>query len=95
MSIFFYKIYSFEETEKQLFEILYKYRMEFPKQFPAVFARTAIKYIFGSDNSSAFFVAFFQNFCYNSFKTFVKYFSEYISINRRIKISNINDATGA
>ena len=95
MSIFFYKIYSFEETEKQLFEILYKYRMEFPKQFPAVFARTAIKYIFGSDNGSAFFVAFFQNFCYNSFKTFVKYFSEYISINRRIKISNINDATGA
>ena len=95
MSIFFYKIYSLEEVEKQLFEILYKYRTDFPKQFPAVFARAAIKYVFGSDKSGVFFMAFFQNFCYNSFKTFVKYFSEYISINRRIKISNINEAAGA
>ena len=92
---YLYKVYEMKEDEKKLFELLYKCRMTFPRQFPAVFSKTAIKYIFGSEYKDIFAVAFFQNFCYNSFAVFVKYFSEYISINRRIKKSNTNQEKGA
>ncbi|MCJ7855463.1 hypothetical protein MUJ63_04020 [Lachnospiraceae bacterium NSJ-143] len=95
VSICLYEVYDFAENEKKLFDILYKCRMEFPKQFPDFFSKAAIKYMFGRDDDNIFAIAFFENFCYNSFKTFVKYFSEYISINRRIKISEMNEAAGA
>ena len=95
VSVCFYKVYELEESEKKLFEILYKYRMSFPKQFPDAFSKTALKYMFGRDETNIFAIAFLENFCYNSFKTFLKYFSEYISINRRIKLSSLNQAAGA
>ncbi len=95
LSVCLYDVYGFKENEKKFFEILYKYRMSFPRQFPDIFSKAAVKYIFNIDEEDIFSIAFFENFCYNSFNIFLKYFSEYISINRRIKISNTEQAAGA
>ncbi len=95
VSVCLYDSYEMSDGEKRLFELFYRCRMEFPKQFPAFFSKAALKYMFGGGENDIFAIAFLENFCYNSFKIFVKYFSEYISINRRIKLSNMERAEGA
>ena len=84
-----FSIYNFDEEEKHLFKLLYVCAVKFEKQFPILFSRVLGKYLFGDDVDNPFTLAFIENFCYNSFNSFLSYFSKYISLNRRIKLSRI------
>ena len=86
-SMFF--VYSFDEAEEKLFKLLYSCAVNFERQFPVLFARSLGKYLFGKDIDNPFTLAFVENFCYNSFNSFLSYLSKYISINRRIKLAKV------
>lgn len=87
MSNCMFSVYSFDEAEEKLFKLLYLCSVNFENQFPALFARSLGKYLFGKEVESPFTLAFIENFCYNSYSSFLGYLSKYISINRRIKIA--------
>lgn len=89
MSKVMFLVYDFDEEEKKLFKLLYVCCVKFEKQFPPLFSKTLGKYLFGVDVVNPFTLAFIENFCYNSFNSFLSYFSKYISVNRRIKLSKI------
>jgi hypothetical protein len=82
-----FRVFDFEETEKLLFQLLFKCRMENKEQFWPLFSKAFIGHTLGIIKPSLFAVAFTENFCYNSFRTFMRYYTKYISFNRRIEIS--------
>ena len=87
MSQCMFNVYSFDEAEERLFKLLYLCHVNFENQFPSLFARSLGKYLFGKEVENPFTLAFIENFCYNSYNSFLGYLSKYISINRRIKIA--------
>ena len=87
MSKSMFYVYDFDESEERLFKLLYTCSVSFETKFPQLFAKTLSKYLFGKDVENPFTLAFIENFCYNSFNSFLSYLSKYISVNRRIKIA--------
>jgi len=87
-----FSVFAFDETEKKLYELLLKCRFTDKEQFWPLFSRAFIGYMTGSKNPDLFAVAFTENFCYNSFKTFMRYFTQYTSVKRRIEKSKQDKA---
>ncbi len=81
--------YGFSEEEKKLFTLLLACAFRFPSQFPPLFAKSFGRYLFDFSVESPFALAFLENFCYNSYSSFQTYLSKYISINRRIRLSQM------
>ena len=84
-----YDTYGFSEEEKQLFTLLLACALHFPSQFPPLFAKSFGRYLFDFSVENPFALAFLENFCYNSYSSFQTYLSKYISINRRIRLSEM------
>ncbi len=78
-------VYDFSENEKKLADILYERACNHEDSFPALFAKTVAKYIFFSKTISPFSLAFIENFCYNSYNSFLASFTRYLSIKLRLK----------
>ena len=84
-------VYEFDKEEERLCTLLYSCAVNFDSKFPILFAKSFGKYLFGEDIENLFTLAFIENFCYNSFNSFLSYLSKYISINRRIKLAQIRE----
>lgn len=82
-----FDVYGFDEDEQKLFNLLFICAVKFKEHFPSLFSKSLSQYLFGEEAKSPFALAFIENFCYNSYKTFMGYLSKYISINRRIKLA--------
>ena len=82
-----FRVFDFEDKEKLLFHLLFNCRIENKEQFWPLFSKAFIGHTLGVSKPNLFAVAFTENFCYNSFKSFMRYFTEYISLNRRIEIA--------
>lgn len=87
MSRCMFEVYGFDDDEKKLYNLLFICAVRFKEQFPSLFSKSLSKYLFGEEAKNPFTLAFIENFCYNSYKTFMEYLSKYISINRRIKLA--------
>lgn len=84
------KVFDLNEKEERLFELLYRCDGEFESQFAGLFAKAFAKYVFNCDNCGPFSLAFIENFCYNSYSSFMASFTKFISLKRRLKKAAIN-----
>lgn len=80
-----FSVFSFNETEKRLYELLYHCACQYEGEFQNLFNKALAKYIFGDDINNPFTLAFIQNFCYNSYNSFMRSFTRYVSLGRRLK----------
>lgn len=80
-----YYVFQLNDTEKKLAEALYSCAKIGESCFSNLFAKTTARYIFGSHTLSPFSLAFIENFCYNSFNSFMSSFTKYLSVNVRLK----------
>lgn len=80
-----YYVFELNETEKKLAEVLYGCAKSRECYFSDLFAKTTARYVFGSQVLSPFSLAFIENFCYNSFNSFMASFTKYLSVNVRLK----------
>ncbi len=88
MAMCMFDVYDFDEEEKKLFNLLFICAVKFKEHFPSLFSKSLLRYLFAEETNNPFALAFIENFCYNSYKTFMGYLSKYISINRRIKLAS-------
>ena len=79
-----YHVFQLNETEKKLADVLYSCAKS-ESCFSDLFAKTTARYVFGSLTLSPFSLAFIENFCYNSFNSFMASFTKYLSVNVRLK----------
>ena len=70
---------------KKLADALYYCAKSGESCFSDLFAKTTARYVFGSHSLSPFSLAFIENFCYNSFNSFMSSFTKYLSVNVRLK----------
>ena len=80
-----YFVFQLNDTEKKLADALYSCAKSGESCFSDLFAKTTARYIFGSHSLSPFSLAFIENFCYNSFNSFMASFTKYLSVNMRLK----------
>ena len=80
-----YFVFQLNDTEKKLADALYSCAKSGESCFSDLFAKTTARYIFGSHSLSPFSLAFIENFCYNSFNSFMSSFTKYLSVNVRLK----------
>ena len=80
-----YIVFQLNETEKKLADALYRCAKMGEGCFSDLFAKTTARYVFGSKTLSPFSLAFIENFCYNSFNSFMASFTKYLSVNMRLK----------
>lgn len=78
-------VYDFNQKEEQLFHLFVQYATYYPAQFPGLFARAFIKYLFGYYNKNPFILAFVENFCFCSYHAFIQSFTRYVSLPIRMK----------
>ncbi len=80
-----YYVFQLNDTEKKLADVLYGCAKSGESCFSDLFAKTTARYVFGSLTLSPFSLAFIENFCYNSFNSFMASFTKYLSVNVRLK----------
>lgn len=80
-----YFVLELNEKEKKLAEVLYCCAKSGESCFSDLFAKTTARYVFNSRILSPFSLAFIENFCYNSFNSFMSSFTKYLSVNVRLK----------
>ena len=78
-------VFELNEAELRLFHLLYTCACQYPFQFEKMFAVSLYRYLYGKEISNPFVLAFIENFCYNSYQSFLLSFTRYITINRRLK----------
>lgn len=80
-----YFVFQLNEKEKKLADVLYCCAKSGECYFSDLFAKTTARYVFDSRSLSPFSLAFIENFCYNSFNSFMASFTKYLSVNVRLK----------
>jgi hypothetical protein len=78
-------VYNFSENEKKLADVLYERACNHEVAFPVLFSKATARYLFYSKTISPFSLAFIENFCYNSYNSFLESFTRYLSIKMRLK----------
>ncbi|MBS4959696.1 MAG: hypothetical protein KHZ62_02610 [Clostridiales bacterium] len=85
MPLSFFEVFELSEGEQKLFYLLQQGQNRFPHQFLELFSRAAGRFILNKEEWGVFSIAFMENFCYNSFNSFMASFTRYISIDRRLE----------
>lgn len=81
-------VFHLDEREQKLYDLLFTCACYYKSQFQALFDKALAKYLFGKEVDNPFTLAFLENFCYNSYSSFLSSFTKYISLNRRIQKAN-------
>lgn len=79
-----FSIFEFNENEQKIFDILLKCAINHENRFHRLFSTAFVKYVFGIEIMSPFSLAFVENFCYNSFNSFLCSFTRFMTLQRRI-----------
>lgn len=78
-------VYELNDMEQKLADILYQCACRYETMFSDLFAKTAARYLFFVKTLTPFSLAFIENFCYNSYSSFMASFTRYLSVNLRLK----------
>ena len=79
------EIYSLEQKEQDLAELLHCCAMSYQTGFQELFHKTTARYIFGDRELSGFSFAFIGNFWYNSYSSFMGSFTGYVPFHIRLR----------
>lgn len=81
----FFETYDLNECEIRLYSLLKVCLNDFNYRFPHLFSVILAKYLFDDEVINLFQLAFIENFCYNSYKSFMASFNRYIPLKIRAK----------